>query len=72
MAVVRDIMLIVYMRRKEKMQTKVVIVTERLILREMREDESWGCQYIEEYPDEDNGITKVYAISREAWKQRAK
>lgn len=28
---------------------------------------SWGCRQVDEFPDEVNGITKVYAISREEW-----
>ena len=28
---------------------------------------SWGCKQVEEYKDEENGITKVFAISREEW-----
>lgn len=28
---------------------------------------SWGCRFVEEYADEVNGITKVYAITREEW-----
>ena len=28
---------------------------------------SWGCRPVEEYADEVNGITKVYAITREEW-----
>ena len=28
---------------------------------------AYGCSLADEYPDEANGITKVYAITREAW-----
>jgi RimJ/RimL family protein N-acetyltransferase len=28
---------------------------------------SWGCHQVAEYADEANGITKVYAITREEW-----
>lgn len=28
---------------------------------------SWGCTHVDEFPDEENGITKVFAITREAW-----
>lgn len=30
---------------------------------------SYGCRYIEEYPDEANEITKVYGISRGEWEE---
>lgn len=29
---------------------------------------SWGCRQVDEYEDEDNEITKVFAITREEWK----
>ena len=28
---------------------------------------SWGCRQVDEYEDEDNEITKVFAITREEW-----
>ena len=28
---------------------------------------SWGCRFAEEYPDEANGITAVYRITRREW-----
>jgi RimJ/RimL family protein N-acetyltransferase len=28
---------------------------------------SWGCRQVNEFPDEENGITKVFAITREEW-----
>ena len=28
---------------------------------------SWGCKQVDEYKDEVNKITKVYAISRDEW-----
>ena len=28
---------------------------------------SWGCTQVDEFPDEENGITKVFAITRETW-----
>lgn len=30
---------------------------------------SWGCEFVEEYEDELNEITRVYCITREAWNQ---
>ena len=32
-----------------------------------RTAEAYGCRLVEEYRDEDNGITKVFAISRGEW-----
>ena len=32
-----------------------------------RTAEAYGCKLVEEYRDEDNGITKVFAISRGEW-----
>lgn len=32
---------------------------------------SWGCHQVDEFKDEVNGITKVFAISREEWKSIA-
>ena len=32
-----------------------------------RTAEAYGCKLVEEYRDEENGITKVFAISREDW-----
>lgn len=29
--------------------------------------ESWGCRKTDEFPDEANGITRVYAITRAEW-----
>lgn len=29
---------------------------------------SWGCRFVEEYPDETNERTLVYAITREEWR----
>ena len=29
---------------------------------------SWGCRQVDEYEDEDDEITKVFAITREEWK----
>lgn len=29
---------------------------------------SYGCRFVEEFADEENEITKVYAISREEWR----
>lgn len=29
---------------------------------------SWGCRQVDEYEDEDNEVTKVFAITREEWK----
>jgi hypothetical protein len=28
---------------------------------------SWGCRLVDEFEDEVNDITKVYAITREEW-----
>ena len=28
---------------------------------------SWGCKQVDEFPDEVNGITRVFAITREEW-----
>jgi RimJ/RimL family protein N-acetyltransferase len=28
---------------------------------------SWGCRQVDEFPDEENGITKVFAITRAEW-----
>lgn len=28
---------------------------------------SWGCRFIEDYKDEDNGISRVFAITKEEW-----
>lgn len=28
---------------------------------------SWGCRFVEEYADDVNEVTKVYAITREEW-----
>ena len=30
---------------------------------------SYGCKLVDEYPDEENGITKVFAITREEWEK---
>lgn len=30
---------------------------------------AYGCSYVEEYPDEANGITKVYRITRKTWEK---
>ena len=32
-----------------------------------RAAQSWGCRLVDEFPDEVNGITKVYAITRAEW-----
>ena len=29
---------------------------------------SWGCRQVDEFEDETNGITRVFAISREEWR----
>lgn len=29
---------------------------------------SWGCHFAGEYPDDENGVTSVYEMSREEWK----
>lgn len=29
---------------------------------------SWGCKQVDEFEDEANEITKVFAITREEWK----
>ena len=34
-----------------------------------RTAQSWGCRLVDEYQDEANGITKVYAIDREEWRR---
>ena len=28
---------------------------------------SWGCHFAGEYPDDENGVTSVYEMSREEW-----
>lgn len=28
---------------------------------------SWGCRQVDEYPDEVNEITRVFAITRQEW-----
>ena len=33
----------------------------------VRAAQSWGCRLVDEFPDEVNGITKVYAITRAEW-----
>lgn len=33
---------------------------------------SWGCRFVDEFPDEINGFTKVYMISREEWQKEQK
>ena len=30
---------------------------------------SWGCKQVEEFLDDENGITKVFAVSREEWER---
>lgn len=30
---------------------------------------AYGCSFVEEFPDDVNGITAVYAITREAWEK---
>ena len=34
-----------------------------------RAAQSWGCRQVDEFPDETNGITKVFAITREEWRE---
>ena len=29
---------------------------------------SWGCHFAGEYPDDENGVTSIYEMSREEWK----
>ena len=31
---------------------------------------SWGCKQVDEFEDDENGITKVFAISRDEWNNR--
>lgn len=33
---------------------------------------SWGCSFVEEFEDEVNGRTRVYAITREEWENHKK
>ena len=30
---------------------------------------SWGCRQVDEFPDDVNGITKVFAITRAEWEE---
>ena len=30
---------------------------------------AYGCEFVEEYPDEVNGISRAYAVTREKWKK---
>mgnify|MGYP000000127412 FL=1 len=34
-----------------------------------RTAQSWGCRFVEEYPDAENERTSVYAITRAEWEQ---
>lgn len=31
---------------------------------------AYGCEFVEEYPDEVNGVSRAYAITREKWEKR--
>ncbi len=62
----------------------MVLETECLIIRNMTEKDfdvlycvpsyqtaiSWGCKQVDEFKDEVNEITKVFAISREEWSMK--
>jgi RimJ/RimL family protein N-acetyltransferase len=30
---------------------------------------AYGCEFVEEYPDEANGFSRAYAITREKWEK---